>query len=71
MRITRFTANWLVLIACIAVLAGFSESFDVRAGDTVCIPPGTPHRIRNAGAAPLRSLCACRPAYPHDDTELL
>ena len=47
------------------------ESFDVRAGDTVCIPPGTPHRIRNTGATTLRILCACAPAYAHDDTELL
>ncbi len=45
--------------------------FDVQAGDTVCIPPGTPHRIRNVGAVPLKILCACAPAYAHDDTELL
>jgi len=48
-----------------------NETFDVRAGDTVCISPGTPHCIRNTGAAPLRILCACTPAYSHDDTELL
>ena len=48
-----------------------NDTFDVRAGDTVCILPGTPHRIRNTGAAPLRILCACTPAYSHDDTELL
>jgi mannose-6-phosphate isomerase-like protein (cupin superfamily) len=48
-----------------------NDTFDVRAGDTVCIPPGTPHRIRNTGAAPLRILCACAPAYSHQDTELL
>jgi len=47
------------------------EAFAVRAGDTVCIPPGTPHRIRNVGAVPLRILCACAPAYSHADTELL
>jgi mannose-6-phosphate isomerase-like protein (cupin superfamily) len=45
--------------------------FEVRAGDTVCIPSGTPHRIRNVGAVPLKILCACAPAYAHDDTELL
>jgi hypothetical protein len=34
------------------------------------ILPGTPHRIRNTGA--IRGiLCACSPAYSHDDTELL
>jgi mannose-6-phosphate isomerase-like protein (cupin superfamily) len=47
------------------------ETFEVRAGDTVCIPPGTPHCIRNTGTALLRILCACAPAYSHDDTELL
>lgn len=47
------------------------ETFDVRAGDTVCIPPGTAHKIRNVGAEPLKILCCCAPAYAHDDTELL
>lgn len=47
------------------------ECFDVRCGDTVLIPPGTPHRMANAGAEPLRFLCACSPAYRHEDTELL
>jgi mannose-6-phosphate isomerase-like protein (cupin superfamily) len=45
--------------------------FDVGAGDTVCIPPGTPHRIRNTGRVPLRILCCCSPAYSHDDAQLL
>jgi len=59
------------------ILAGSGEmtlgerAFGVRAGDTVCIPPGTAHRIRNAGAAPLVLLCACAPAYSDEDTELL
>lgn len=48
-----------------------AQVFDVQAGDTVCVPPGTPHRIRNVGAVPLKILCACAPAYAHDDTELL
>jgi len=47
------------------------DCFDVRCGDTVLIPPGTPHRIANAGNEPLRVLCACSPAYSHQDTELL
>ena len=47
------------------------RTFEVRAGDTVCIPPGTPHRIRSIGGEPLRILCCCSPAYSHDDTELL
>lgn len=46
-------------------------TFAVQAGDTVCIPPGTPHKIANTGAADLRILRCCAPAYSHDDTELL
>jgi mannose-6-phosphate isomerase-like protein (cupin superfamily) len=45
--------------------------FAVTAGDTVCIAPGTPHRVENTSDLPLRILCACAPAYSHDDTELL
>lgn len=48
-----------------------ARSFAVAAGDTVCIRPATPHCIANAGAAPLRLLCCCTPAYSHDDTVLL
>ena len=48
-----------------------AETFDVEAGDTVCIPPGTPHCVENAGGEPLTILCACAPAYSHGDTELL
>ena len=47
------------------------ETFLVQVGDTVCIAPGTPHRIEALGDAPLRILCCCSPAYAHDDTELL
>jgi mannose-6-phosphate isomerase-like protein (cupin superfamily) len=45
--------------------------FVVAAGDTVLIRPGTAHAIRNTGASALKILCACSPAYAHDDTELL
>lgn len=47
------------------------ERFPVRAGDTVCIPPGTPHCIEATGREPLKVLCCCSPAYDHEDTELL
>ena len=47
------------------------ETFDLGPGDTVCIPPGTPHRVVNTGEGPLRILCCSSPAYAHDDTELL
>ena len=48
-----------------------NEVFEVKAGDTVCIRPGTVHRIENNGQEDLRILCACVPAYAHDDTDLL
>lgn len=47
------------------------EQFEVEAGDTVCITPGTPHCIENIGSGELKILCCCSPAYSHDDTELL
>jgi len=48
-----------------------ADTFEVSVGDTVCIPPGTPHRIENVGDVELKILCCCAPAYAHDDTELL
>ena len=45
--------------------------FDVAAGDTVLIAPGTPHCIEATGAGALVILCCCSPAYAHADTELL
>ena len=47
------------------------EEFVVRAGDTICIPPGTPHCISTLGDTALVLLCCCSPAYDHADTELL
>lgn len=47
------------------------ETFVVRSGDTVCIPPGAPHRLTNTGDIALKLLCCCAPAYADDDTELL
>lgn len=47
------------------------DGFSITTGDTICIPPGTPHNVRNTGSEPLRILCCCSPAYSHDDTELL
>lgn len=47
------------------------DTFIVRPGDTVCIPPGTPHRIEALGNDTLTLLCCCSPAYDHADTELL
>ncbi len=47
------------------------ETFTVGVGETICIPPGTPHRIENTGKGELKILCCCSPPYSHDDTELL
>lgn len=47
------------------------EEADVRAGDAVVIPPGTPHNLRNTGDAPMKLLCCCSPPYSDEDTVLL
>jgi len=47
------------------------NDFNVTVGDTICIPPGAPHQIKNTGTVPLKILCCCAPPYSHDDTELL
>lgn len=46
------------------------NSFEVAAGDTVVIHPGTAHWIANTGTAVLRLLCCCAPPYRHGDTSL-
>ena len=48
-----------------------AERFAVGPGDTVCIEPGMPHCLENAGDEALCLLCCCSPPYSHDDTELL
>lgn len=47
------------------------KTFKVAMGDTVCIPPGTLHRLENTGKEFLKVLCCCAPPYSHDDTELV
>jgi mannose-6-phosphate isomerase-like protein (cupin superfamily) len=47
------------------------EEAGVSAGDAVVIPPGTPHKLRNTGAEPLKLLCCCAPPYSHEDTFML
>lgn len=48
-----------------------TQTFSVGPGDTVCIPPGSAHCIRNTGAEALHILCCSSPPYTHEDTELL
>jgi len=45
--------------------------FKVDVGDSICIPPDSPHCIENTGSTDLHLLCMCSPAYSHNDTELL
>lgn len=47
------------------------QSFSIGIGDTILIPPWTPHALHNTWPVPLRVLCCCSPAYDHADTELL
>ena len=44
------------------------DEAEVSAGDTVVIPPGTPHKLWNTGPEPLKLLCCCAPPYSHEDT---
>ncbi len=45
--------------------------YRVTAGDTVRIPPGTPHNAEADEGDALVFLCCCSPPYGHEDTELL
>lgn len=47
------------------------DVFAVGPGDSILIPPGTPHCIEATDCEPLRILCSCSPAYSHEDTQLL
>ena len=40
------------------------------AGDCAVIPPGARHKLWNTGDELLRVVCACSPAYSHEDTVL-
>jgi mannose-6-phosphate isomerase-like protein (cupin superfamily) len=48
-----------------------NQRFPVKPGDSVCIPPGTPHCLHNDGSETLVLLCCCAPPYAHGDTDLL
>jgi mannose-6-phosphate isomerase-like protein (cupin superfamily) len=43
---------------------------EVKAGDTILIPPGAAHKIKNTGKKQLKILCCSSPPYSHEDTEL-
>lgn len=47
------------------------KQFMVQAGDTVCIDPGTEHRITNSGSSSeLVIMCVSSPPYQHSDTDV-
>jgi mannose-6-phosphate isomerase-like protein (cupin superfamily) len=48
-----------------------NEESRVVAGDSVVIPPGTPHKLWADDDAPLVLLCCCSPPYSDEDTEML
>jgi len=45
-----------------------NDTLQVKAGDSICIPPITRHNIKNTGNLDLKMLCCCSPAYSHSDT---
>lgn len=47
------------------------QTFDVTAGDSICIAPGIVHNIRNTGDVALKILCCCSPPYQDNDTVLV
>jgi len=44
--------------------------FAAAAGDTVWIPPETPHRLEHTGGKALKVWCCCAPPYSRADTEI-
>jgi mannose-6-phosphate isomerase-like protein (cupin superfamily) len=46
------------------------EEREIASGDCVVIPPGARHKLWNTGGELLRVVCACSPAYSHQDTIL-
>lgn len=44
------------------------QTADVKAGDCVVIPPGTPHKLWARDHEPLVLLCCCAPPYSDADT---
>jgi len=47
------------------------EEREVESGDCVVIPPGAVHQLHNSGDVDLVLVCACSPAYSHEDTYLV
>lgn len=54
-----------------AIMTLGMKTFNIKRGDTILIPALTAHCVENNHQQDLHILCACSPAYQHDDTELL
>ena len=48
-----------------------TERLEEGAGDTVCIPPNTPHKVLNTDKKTMQIMCCCSPPYSHEDTVVL
>jgi mannose-6-phosphate isomerase-like protein (cupin superfamily) len=48
-----------------------NEEREVEGGDCAVIPPGEIHQLHNTGDVDLVLVCACSPAYSHEDTQLV
>ncbi|HEY4996380.1 MAG TPA: cupin domain-containing protein [Solirubrobacteraceae bacterium] len=46
------------------------EEREIGPGDCALIAPGAVHKLYNIGEQQLRIVCACAPAYSHEDTVL-
>jgi len=46
------------------------EEREIRSGDCAVIARGARHKLWNTGDDVLRVVCACTPAYSHEDTVL-
>ena len=66
----RVTEELYLITAGTGRLRIGDEEREVAAGDCAVIPPGARHKIWNTGDAVLTIVCACAPAYAHEDTVL-
>ena len=66
----RLSEELYLVTAGVGRLRISDEERDVREGDCAVIPPGARHKLWNTGDDVLRVVCACSPAYSHEDTVL-
>jgi mannose-6-phosphate isomerase-like protein (cupin superfamily) len=64
----RLTEELYLVTAGRGLLRIDGEERPLGEGDCALIAPGARHKLFNTGEVPLRVLCACAPAYSHEDT---